>query len=405
MNILIVTPHFYPENFKINDFANGFAAKGHNISVLTAVPDYPGGKFYKGYGILKKNREIINSIKIYRAPLIPRGSGSSIRLVMNYLSFVIGAVFTSLFMVKNKYDLIFVYEPSPITIGIPAIVLKKIKKIPMLFWVQDLWPESIAAASKLKSKNIQKILTPLVKFIYNNSDLIMVSSRGFVRSIQSKNILSSKIHYLPNWAEDIFKPVEQASLTIKQIPSNSFIIMFAGNIGDAQDFKSILSAANTLKWNKHIHWVILGNGRKKKWVEKEILKFGLSLNFHLLGSFPLAKMPEYYSIADAMLISLKKEYIFSLTVPAKVQTYLACGKPILAMMDGEGAQIIRDSKSGFVCTAECPDDLVANILKMTKLTKKQMDIFGKNSLKFYNENFDRQLILDKVENLFHKFIT
>lgn len=175
MNILIVSQYFHPENFRINDFAFEFQKRGHKITVLSGVPDYPDGIFFNGYGIFKKNRETINGIKIYRAPLITRGSGSAIRLALNYLSFVFGGIFTSLYLLKNKFDMIFVFEPSPITVGIPAIFIKKIKRIPICFWVLDLWPESISAASGLKSNVIQNMLNPLVKFIYNNSDLIMVS--------------------------------------------------------------------------------------------------------------------------------------------------------------------------------------------------------------------------------------
>ena len=181
MNILVVTPHFYPENFRINDFAEAFTRRGHEISVLTGVPDYPEGKFYDGYGLFKKNREIYNGIKIYRAPLIPRGSGSNIRLALNYISFVIGGIFTSLFMMKNEFDIVFVFEPSPITVGIPAIFIKKIKKIPLCFWVLDLWPESVVSAGNLKSSFIPRILNPIVRFIYKHSDRILVSSNGFMK--------------------------------------------------------------------------------------------------------------------------------------------------------------------------------------------------------------------------------
>ena len=189
MNILIVSQYFHPENFRINDFAFEFQKRGHKITVLSGVPDYPDGIFFNGYGIFKKNRETINGIKIYRAPLITRGSGSAIRLALNYLSFVFGGIFTSLYLLKNKFDMIFVFEPSPITVGIPAIFIKKIKRIPICFWVLDLWPESISAASGLKSNVIQNMLNPLVKFIYNNSDLIMVSSRGYINSIIEKNVI------------------------------------------------------------------------------------------------------------------------------------------------------------------------------------------------------------------------
>ena len=208
MNILIVTPYFYPENFRINDFAVEFQKRGHDITVLTPVPNYPKGKFYNGYGIFKKNFEIYKNIKIFRAPVIPRVSGTSFWLSLNFISFIFGGMIRSFSLMKYKYDLIFVFEPSPVTVCLPAIFIKKIKKIPICFWVLDLWPESVVSASNLKSTVIPKLLTPIVKFIYNNCDKILVSSRGFINSIEEKGISPRKIEFFPQWAEDYFKPVK-----------------------------------------------------------------------------------------------------------------------------------------------------------------------------------------------------
>jgi glycosyltransferase involved in cell wall biosynthesis len=400
LNILIVTPHFYPENFRINDFAEAFTKRGHEISVLTGVPDYPEGKFYDGYGLFKKNREIYNGIKIYRAPLIPRGSGSNIRLALNYISFIFGALFTSLFMMKNEFDIVFVFEPSPITVGIPAIFIKKIKKIPLCFWVLDLWPESVVSAGNLKSSFIPRILNPIVKYIYKHSDRILVSSNGFIHSIVYKGINKDKIEFFPQWAEPIFKPMKSKKFLLTGVPEKSFKIMFAGNIGEAQDFPSIIEAARQLRHNQDIQWVVLGGGRREEWVKSKIKEYDLENSFHLLGSFPLEKMPEFYANADAMLFSLKDEYIFSITIPAKVQSYLACGKPILAMVNGEGGKVVVDAKAGFSCAAESPHELVQNILKMKTMREKDLSEMGENARKYYDDNFERSYLFDKAENIF-----
>ena len=400
LNILIVTPHFYPENFRINDFAEAFTKRGHEISVLTGVPDYPEGKFYDGYGLFKKNREIYNGIKIYRAPLIPRGSGSNMRLALNYISFVIGGIFTSLFMMKNEFDIVFVFEPSPITVGIPAIFIKKIKKIPLCFWVLDLWPESVVSAGNLKSSFIPRILNPIVRYIYKHSDRILVSSNGFMNSIVDKGISKDKIEFFPQWAEPIFKPMKSNKFLLTGVPEKSFKIMFAGNIGEAQDFPSIIEAARQLRHNQDIQWVVLGGGRREKWVKSKIKEYELENSFHLLGIFPLEKMPEFYANADAMLFSLKDEYIFSITIPAKVQSYLACGKPILAMVNGEGGKVVVDAKAGFSCAAESPHELVQNILKMKTMREKDLSEMGENARKYYDDNFERSYLFDKAENIF-----
>ena len=195
MNILIVTQYFYPENFRINDFAREFHIRGHKVTILTGVPNYPSGHYFPGYGVFKKNREIYEGIEIFRSPLIPRGSGSSLRLALNYISFIFGSIFTSLFLLNKKFDIIFVFEPSPITVCLPAIFIKKIKNIPICFWVLDLWPESVVSAGNLKTKIIPSILNPLVKFIYTNSDKILVSSKGFINSIVEKGINKNKVDF------------------------------------------------------------------------------------------------------------------------------------------------------------------------------------------------------------------
>ena len=379
----------------------GFQQKGHEITVLTAIPDYPEGKFYDGYGFFKKNREIYNGIKIYRAPLIPRGSGSNIRLALNYISFVIGGIFTSLFIMKNAFDIVFVYEPSPITVGIPAIFIKKIKKIPLCFWVLDLWPESVLSASNLsKSSIVSKILNPVVKFIYKHSDKILVSSKGFINSVENKGVRRDKIEYFPQWAEPIFKPIKSNKSLLTGVPEKSFKIMFAGNIGEAQDFPSIMKAARQLRNNEDIQWIVLGRGRREKWVKSKIKEYELENSFHLLGSFPLEMMPEFYDNADAMLFSLKDEYIFSITIPGKVQSYLACGKPILAMVNGEGAQVVIDANAGLTCNAESPEDLVKNILKIKNMDAEEILEMELNARKYYENNFERSFLFDKVEKIF-----
>jgi glycosyltransferase involved in cell wall biosynthesis len=400
LNILIVTPYFHPENFRINDFALEFKNKGHNISVLTPIPNYPDGKYYKGYGLFKKTREYFDGIIIYRSPLIPRGSGTNWMLGISWLSSILGNLLTSIFLLKKTFDLIFVFGPSPFTICLPAIFIKKIKKIPICFWVLDLWPESVVSAGNLKSGLIPKLLTPIVKFIYHNSDKILVSSKGFIESIVDKGINARKIEFFPQWAEPIFRPVEKRrELLPKIIPKESFKIMFAGNIGEAQDFPAILNAAKLLKSEKNIHWIIIGNGRRAEWVKNQIIEYGLQDYVHMLGRHPIEKMPDYYALADAMLFSLKDEYIFSITIPAKVQSYLACGKPILAMVNGEAPKIINENKAGYTCAAGDYKSLVDNVIKMSELDNSDLEKLSVNSLQCYINKFERDMLLNKVENI------
>ncbi len=395
---MVVTHYFFPENFRINDLAIGMKEKGHNISVLTSIPNYPGPSYYKGYGLNQRREEDWNGIKIRRSPLIPRGSGSNLMLAISWLSSVLGGLFSSIFHFKKKYDVIFVFAPSPILTCLPAIFIKRIKKIPICLWVLDLWPESVTSAGNLQSSLIPKLLNPVIKYIYKNSDKVLVSSNGFINAIMKKGITPNKIEFFPQWAESIFKPISNYKNLLNDIPSNSFKIMFAGNIGEAQDFFSIIEAAKILKSEKHIHWIILGSGRKEPWLRKKIIEYNLNDCFHLLGRHPIDKMPEFYAEADCMLFSLKKEYIFSITIPAKVQSYLACAKPIIAMIDGEGSKIINNSNAGLSCASGDSDQLAKNIKKLSLMDKNDLTQLGENGLAYYNKYFERNQLLNILES-------
>ena len=394
MNILVVSQYFWPENFLINNISMGLVERGHNVTVLTGCPNYPGGKLYAGYGYINR-RQDYHGVKIVRVPLVPRGKGGGLRLVFNYFSFASSASVIGPLLCKEKYDLVFVFEPSPITVGIPAIILKKLKSVPVMFWVQDLWPESLAATGAVKSKMLLSLTGKLVRFIYRRCDRILIQSRSFFTSVVQQGGSSDRVLYFPNSAENIFHaPLPVAgNLSLPE----GFRIMFAGNIGVAQDFATIISAAEKLKTRNDIHWIIVGDGRMREWAETESCRLGLSSNFHFLGRYPLEAMPRFFSRADALLVTLRKEPIFSLTIPSKIQSYLACGRPVIAALDGEGARIVEEAGAGVTCPAESPDALVSAVLRMYETTVSEREKMGRNGRKYYEENFDRDMLLDKLE--------
>lgn len=402
MKILIVTQYFWPENFKINDFAFGMQKLGHEVTVLTGLPNYPFGKIFPGYGYFKKRRENINNVKVIRSLIVTRGKGTGARLFLNYFSYAFFASISVLFKLKDKNDIIFVYEPSPITVGIPAILLKFLKGIPIIFWVQDLWPESVIAASKIKLKLLYRLINMLVIFIYKNCDIIYISSRSFKKSILEKGVDESKIIYFPSWAEDAYLKTPDIEKVKKMLP-DGFKIMFAGNIGEAQDFDSIYEVMKILKEYEDIKWIILGDGRKKNWLKNKIEESGLE-NVYLLGSFPYELMSDFFVHADALLVSLKDEEIFSLTVPAKIQTYLAAGRPILAMINGEASEIIEEAQAGFTCKAGDVLNLKNNILKLKEMSLNERKRLGENGRKYYLRNFERDLLFKQFINTAHNLI-
>ncbi len=398
MKILIVSQYFWPENFRINDLAAGLKDKGHEVTVLTGLPNYPGGKFFPGYSLCVR-KEHYNGITIKRVPLFPRGKSGKISLVLNYVSFVFSACILAPFYCRDKYDAIFVCALSPITAALPAIWLKKIKKTPLILWILDLWPESLSATNSIRSPFILKCMDNVVRFIYKHCDRILVASEGFISSVASRGGAQDKIAFLPNWAEDIYRPVQPQDVRLPFLPEElpqGFKLVFAGNIGAAQDFPTILAAFESLKEYKDIHLLVFGRGRMYDQVKAEIHARGLQGQVHLRGGYPAEDMPHIFSVADALLVTLKKEPIFSVTIPGKLQSYLACGRPVVGALDGEGAKLIRASGAGFVSPSGDAQALREVILKMYEASAAQREDMGAKGLRHCREHFCREALIARV---------
>lgn len=401
MNILIISQYFSPENFLINDFAQGLRGQNHSVDVLTGLPNYPFGKFYQGYSFKGPYYEEINGIRIWRSPLIPRGNSNSFQLALNYLSFAFFACFRGIFLFNRKYDYILVFEVSPVTVGIPARFIKFISGAKLYFWVQDLWPESLSATGAVKSGRILKCVGMVTSWIYRGCDKILIQSKAFRESILKYGVDNIRISYFPNYVDDYYQivPVDNCSLEKNLIPEG-FCVMFAGNIGVAQDFETILKAAELTLSNPEIKWVILGDGRQREWVEREINNKALT-NVYLLGHFPAERMPAFFSHADAMLVSLNDDPIFKMTIPSKIQAYLACGKPIIASIDGEGARIIDEADAGIAVAPGSPHKLAATVFDFAIMDTAKLKRMGISSRKYYEKNFSRAFLLDQ----FNKWIS
>lgn len=397
MRILIVSQYFYPEDFKVNDIAFDFVKRGHAVTVFTAKPNYPHGKFYKGYSFFGQSEEIIKGVRVIRIPIFPRLDSSGKFLILNYLSFIFFS-FLSKYRVKGHYDVIFSHLPSPLIAALPAIWFKDKFKAKLYLWVLDLWPESVQANSNFKDGFIITNLNKLIKYIYNRTDVILISSKVFKDSILEKGIDSDKtITYFPNWAEDVFS---NTSIDVTGVPDfpKGFTVLFAGNIGDSQDFESILEAAK-LTQNEGINWVLVGDGRKVGWIKSEIEKHSIT-NVHLLGRYPLAMMPAFFKKADALLVSLKDSPTFSLTVPAKVQAYMASSKIILGMFNGEGQQLINESGSGYAVNAGDYKALSQKASAIKGLTRAERIQMENNSRHYYATHFSKEELFDFLEQDF-----
>jgi colanic acid biosynthesis glycosyl transferase WcaI len=399
LKILILSQYFYPENFRINDIAKNLVKNGHNVTVITGLPNYPDGEFFDGYGFFKKNKtENYHGVKVVRCSIYPRKNGSTINLILNYLSYAFSASVKTLSLRKSNFDISLAFAVSPITVVLPGIFLKYIKATPLVTWVQDLWPESVVAASSLKNRFILSLIEKLVIYIYKNTDKILVSSKGMIDSIISKKVHRSKISYLPQWAEGVFEKnviTRNVSITFPR----GFRVVFAGNIGFAQDIPSILKAAKILKFEKDIHFIFIGSGSMRAWLSENIKKNGLSDSVHLFGSFPLEDMPYFYDQSDALLVSLGNKSIWSITVPGKVQSYLTSGKPILSMMDGEGSKLIKEANAGLITSSGDYIGLSKNIKKIKSFKQRERCKMGENGKIFYNKNFTKNILMEKLISL------
>lgn len=405
MRILVVSQYFWPENFRVNDLVKELVQRGHQVTVLTGIPNYPAGKVFDAFKAQPSAFATYEGAVLVRVPMLPRGNGR-LHLMLNYLSFIVGGCFFGSWYLRGKpADVIFVFEPSPVTVGLPAVWLGKIKSAPVVFWALDLWPETLAAIGAVRSPRVLGWIGRLVSYIYNRCTLVLGQSRGFLGSIARYCDDKTKIRYFPSWAEDVFmddsvRPAPEVHEFV-----DGFTVVFAGNIGEAQDMPTVLDAAERLKDNAHVRWVIVGDGRKSDWLQAEVVRRGLDKHVLLPGRFPVERMPSFYAHADALLVSLKRDPIFSMTIPGKVQSYLMAGIPLLGMLDGEGAAVIRDAQAGLTCEASDGAGLAHAVLDLAAMPKAQRRRMGLNGRNFAQQEFGRTQLMDRLEALLAEAVT
>ena len=395
MKILVVCQHFYPENFRINDICYELVKKGNDVTVLTGLPNYPKGKVLKEYKWFKNRKQTINGVKIRRCSLVGRGN-STLKMMINYMWF---AIFGSLkaFFMKKDFDIVYVYQLSPITMTWPAIVVKKMKKIPLVIHVLDQWPVSITTGGVSKTSLPYKILTRWSKNAYNKADIITCSSKSFKNYFINELKLSEnkKFIYMQSYAESLYDKC-------KTTRNNKFDLLFAGNIGPAQSVETIIEAANILKDEKDIVFHIVGDGLSKKECEELSKKYGLK-NVIFYGYHNVNEMRKYYELADAFLITMVDNEVVNSTLPAKVQSYMLAGKPIIGAISGEVKNVIKEANCGLCCESLDFKSLAKIIKKAYKSDEKQK--WSKNSYQYYKDNFEKEKCIEDLEKLFAELIS
>jgi len=406
MKILIVSQYFWPENFRINDLSLALKERGHEVTVLTGMPNYPDGKLFAGYSWWQKRRDCMDGVPVYRVPLFLRRQGRGWQLGLNYISFVLSAcLLAPWYFRKQSFDVIFTFEPSPFTVGIPGVLMRRLKKAPMLFWVQDLWPESLAAAGAVHSPAVLKVVGRVVRWIYHRCDRVLVQSEAFVEPAVAAGAGRGCTQYYPNWAESFYRPLPSMEVKVQGVGlPEGFRVMFAGNLGEAQSLETIVAAAARLKAETAIKWIIIGDGRRGAWMRDEVDRLGLADAVMFLGRHPAESMPHFFAVADTLLVTLKADEVFAQTVPTKVQAYMACGRPVIAALNGEGARVIRQSGAGLAVPAGDDEALADAVLALYRMTENERDQLGISARAYYEAEFERDMLISRLECWLNKIV-
>ncbi len=392
-HILVVSQYFYPEQFRINDICTEWVKRGYKVTVLTGIPNYPQGEYFEGYDLVHKRTEEWNGIRIIRIPLIPRGH-NSIGLVANYFSFVIsGFIWKSL--TKIKADYVFTFEVSPMTQALIGVWYAKKNKIPHYLYVQDLWPENVEIVTGIHSPFILKPIGKMVDYIYKNCDQIFATSPSFVKEICKRGVDEKKVHYWPQYAEEFYRPMEKKA--VPEIPDDgSFKIIFTGNIGTAQGLEILPRTAELLK-DENVKFVVVGDGRYLETFVDEVKKREVRDRFIMIPRQPAERIPELLAACDVAFLSFQDEELWAMTIPAKLQSYMACGMPVIAAAKGETKRIIAEAECGNSCEIGNPEEL-ANAVK--KLMRMDLSTMKKNSRSYFENNFNKPILMKHIAEYF-----
>lgn len=411
MKILIVTQYFWPEQFRINDVVKSLLEKGYSVDVLTGSPNYPDGEFFEEY---IENRNKFNKFfeaQIFRIPIIKRGKAGPVRLFANYFSFIISSIFIGTYKLrKKKYNLILTFATSPITVALPAIFLAFLKNAKHALWVLDIWPYILKELNIINNKFLFKLLNAITNFIYHNSDIILAQSRSFQKIISNTVENKTKVHYFPSWSEDLKgnenKINKNISLDLSKY-KNKFNIVFTGNVGEAQNFDNVIEAANILKSDNDIQWLIVGSGRKLTSLKAIVAQKNIN-NFNFIGHVPIPEVSVFHNLATILLVSLSPGEFLSCTVPGKLQTYMSSNKFILGFLNGDGAREIHASKTGICVNPARPELLAQKIVELKNspeiIKRVTANNFGPKFIdKYYNKTKILNELIDYFDNSLEEF--
>ena len=409
-HILLISQYFHPETFRVNDMACEWVKRGYKVTVLTGIPNYPMGKYFPGYDRKHRIRELWNGVNIIRIPLIARGNSSNkllnaIGMTANYLSFIVSGHkwVRSREAADLKVDLVFTVEVSPMTQALIGVWYSKRYNVPSFLYVQDLWPENVETVTGIHNKLIIGPIDRMVDKIYRETGEIFTTSPSFVKAIVGRRVPvdERKVHYWPQYAEEFYKPLPP--VPVKEIDQNDgcYKIAFTGNIGTAQGLDVLPKAASLLRDDK-VKFVIVGDGRYQAEFERQIDFLGVRDKFIMIPRIPAEQIPEILSNADAGFISFNKTPLWENTIPAKLQSYMACGKAIIASASGETERIITEAGCGVCCEIGNAEALSSGIRKLASIDTKEL---GGKARKYFDAHFSKKKLMDKMENYINRKVS
>lgn len=399
MRILVFSHYFWPEEFRINDCVAGLVERGHQVTVVCGPPSYPKGRVYPDYAANPEAFKAYKGATVVRVPALTRGRGGALRLLANYLSAAVSAATLGLVKLRGQaFDVVFVFQPSPITTALPAILWKRLTGTAVVMWVQDLWPETLEAVGIIRSRASVAAVGSLVRFIYAACDRILMQSQAFAASVKRYAPTATPATYLPNWSDPAFATVPTCPAPEVTAVAGDFSIMFAGNLGQAQDLPTVIRAAGLCRHLKGLRWLIVGDGSARTAAEAQVAELDLQDRVRFLGRHLGDRMPAFFAGADALLISLKAEMIFEMTVPSKLQSYMASGRPILCMVGGEAARLVEEAKCGLTVPPGDAAALAEVVAKMVGLSEMERRIMGDNGLRYGQLNFARDALINRLES-------
>lgn len=399
MKILFISQYFHPEPFSNNDIARFLVARGHEVEAVSCVPNYPDGTFYPGHSNKTNRVEQWEGVRILRARTIARGK-RPLTLFLNYLFYPLAALATIARRGSGSYSVSFTSMPSPIFQCIVALVVKLVNGVPAVYWVQDIWPESLFNTIGIRNPLLRSPIRAFCAFLYRHADIVLVQSEAFRPKLEAMGVDPGRIAFFPNSSPGDFEPIERGSVDpaiAALLPPAPLRLMFAGNVGESQNLDIFIEAAKHLRGQLDVQWIIVGSGRDLKRVTARVAEAGLEDIVIFAGRHPMNKMPEFYALADAMFVSLKDTEIFRMTVPYKLQTYMSAGKPVIGSISGETRNIVEAAQIGFCADAEDVNGLCVAVQRFAALTPSEKRTLSANAIKYFNAHYSADRVFGELE--------